>query len=78
MTIWFSSAPSGVPASGGAGGCYRGEDHVITWCIGHLVELEERLAAGQGCQRRPSRRAQKTSAVEPPVDRAFFVIHRRQ
>ncbi|MBA3394978.1 MAG: DNA topoisomerase III, partial [Deltaproteobacteria bacterium] len=29
----------GVPASGN--GCFEGERSVITWCIGHLVELDE-------------------------------------
>lgn len=29
----------GVPARGE--GCFRGGDWIITWCIGHLVELEE-------------------------------------
>jgi DNA topoisomerase-3 len=33
----------GVPAKG-AGGCFRGGGYVITWCIGHLVELEEPAA----------------------------------
>jgi DNA topoisomerase-3 len=32
----------GVPARGK--GAFRGDRHVITWCIGHLVELEEPAA----------------------------------
>ena len=33
----------GVPQSGG-GGAFESNDWVITWCIGHLIELEEPAA----------------------------------
>ena len=32
----------GVPARGA--GAFRGAGHVITWCVGHLLELEEPAA----------------------------------
>src|SRR5438067_13591594 len=34
----------GVRASGRGGGAIEGDGRVITWCVGHLVELEEPAA----------------------------------